>query len=133
LAASLSLTARDAAWFGLLDLNQGQYQGNQVIPADWVQKSLSVYSEGIYNNRLGKYFREIGYGYMWWSVKAGKHHFNYALDHSGNLIVLVHDLEMMIVTTANTLPGLPGEQSWPKESAIIDLVGKFIAALPAEG
>ncbi len=38
--AGLHLTARDAAKFGLLYLNDGEYEGNQVIPADWVRESL---------------------------------------------------------------------------------------------
>jgi len=43
----LHLTARDAAKFGLLYLNDGEYEGNQVIPANWVHDSLQRYSEDI--------------------------------------------------------------------------------------
>ena len=39
------VTARDMAKFGLLYLNDGEYEGNQVIPADWVHDSLQTYSE----------------------------------------------------------------------------------------
>jgi CubicO group peptidase (beta-lactamase class C family) len=131
-SGSLALTARDAARFGRLYLENGVYQGWQVIPRGWVEKSLARYSTGIYNNRLGKYLVKVGYGYFWWSAKAGKHEFNYAWGHGGNLIVLVHDLDLVIVTTADTLPGLSGDESWEKEGAIIDVVGKFIKSLPAE-
>jgi CubicO group peptidase (beta-lactamase class C family) len=40
----LHLTARDAAKFGQLYLNDGVYKGNQVVPADWVHDSLLTYS-----------------------------------------------------------------------------------------
>jgi CubicO group peptidase (beta-lactamase class C family) len=131
-SGSLALTARDASRFGLLYLNGGTYQDEQIIPADWVEASLARYSRGIYGSGLGGYLRDLGYGYFWWSASSGSHEFNYAWGHGGNLIVLIHDLDMVIVTTADNLPGLSGNESWPKESAIIDVVGRFIQSLPAQ-
>ena len=130
-SGSLALTARNAARFGLLYLNDGVYKGRQVIPRAWVDASLARYSTGIYGDGLAG-LRDLGYGYFWWSATAGKHEFNYAWGHGGNLIVLVHDLDLVIVTTADTLPGLSGAESWEKEGAIIDVVGKFIKSLPKE-
>jgi len=120
------------AKFGLLYLNQGEYDGNKVISADWVRESLQTYSENLYNNRLGNFFRDIGYGYLWWSARVGEHHFNYAWGHGGNLIILLDELDMVIVTTADPLHGVWGQEAWEKEGAIIDLVGKFIQSLPGE-
>ena len=42
----MHITARDMAKFGLLYLNEGQYGGNQVIPADWVEDSFQRYTRG---------------------------------------------------------------------------------------
>ena len=131
-SGDISFTARDAAKFGLLYLNQGEYEGNQVLPADWARESLETYSEDLYNNRLGRYFRDIGYGYLWWSARAGAHHFNYAWGHGGNLVILLDELDMVIVTTADPLHGVWGQEAWEKEGAIIDLVGEFIASIPGE-
>ncbi len=130
-SGDISFNARDAARFGLLYLHGGEYDGKQVVPSAWVTESLQRYSENLYGDKLGRYFRDLGYGYLWWSARAGKHHFNYAWGHGGNLIVLLHDLNMVIVTTANPLHGVWGEESWKKEGAIIDLVGRFIASLPS--
>ena len=131
-SGDISFTARDAAKFGLLYLYNGVYEGKQVVPAEWVKESLQTYSTGLYGDRLGRYFRDIGYGYLWWSARAGKHQFSYAWGHGGNLIILLDGLDMVIVTTADPLHGVWGEQSWAKEGAIIDLVGRFIASLPGE-
>ena len=131
-SGDISFTARDVAKFGLLYLNHGEYEGNQILSADWVSQSLQTYSEDLYDNRLGRYFRDIGYGYMWWSARVGDHHFNYAWGHGGNLIILLNDLDMVIVTTADPLHGLWGQEAWEKEGAIIDLVGEFINSLPSE-
>ncbi len=125
------------AKFGLLYLNGGEYEGRRVLSADWVRASLERYSEDIKragwaSSQKGRYFRDIGYGYQWWSATAGAHHFDYAAGHGGSLIVLLHDLDMIIVTTADPLYELPAAEGWKYEGAIFDVVGKFIASLPEE-
>jgi CubicO group peptidase (beta-lactamase class C family) len=133
----ISFSARDRAKFGQLYLNNGEYEGKQVLSADWVRDSLQRYSEGInvsgwmpgITSRYG-YFRDLGYGYQWWSARAGDHHFNYASGHGGNLIVLLDELDMVIVTSADPLHFQFGGEAWDKEKAIVDLVGKFINSLP---
>ncbi|MGD2216521.1 MAG: serine hydrolase [Gemmatimonadales bacterium] len=133
----ISFTARDMAKFGLLYLNDGEYAGKQVISADWVGESLQRYSEGIKragwtSSELGRYFSDIGYGYQWWSASVGEHHFDYAAGHGGNLIVLLDDLDMIIVTTADPLYEYRVDAGWRFEGAIINTVGKFIKSLPTE-
>ncbi len=133
----ISVTARDMAKFGKVYLNGGRYDGNRILSTDWVEASLERYSEGINRSdepgsRTGRYFRDIGYGYQWWSATAGAHHFDYAAGHGGNLIILLHDLDMIIVTTADPLYELPAAAGWRYEGGIIDVVGKFIASLPKE-
>ena len=132
------VSARDMAKFGLLYLNDGEYEGNQILSVDWVEDSLQRYSEGMNStgwipgitSRYG-YFRDLGYGYQWWSARAGDHHFNYAAGHGGNYIVLLDELDMVIVTTADPMHGIFGSESWKHEGAINNLVGKFIKSLPS--
>jgi CubicO group peptidase (beta-lactamase class C family) len=130
-SGDISFTPRDMAKFGLLYLNGGDYKGAQLIPVSWVAESLRPYSHNIYSNRLGTYLRQIEYGYLWWSAKAGHYEFDFAWGHGGNLIILVHDLDMVIVATADHLAGQFGDAAWQKERAVIDLVGGFIAAIPS--
>jgi CubicO group peptidase (beta-lactamase class C family) len=133
----ISFTARDMAKFGSLYLNDGRYNGKQVLSTDWVRASLARYSEGIDRSgdgsgKMGRYFGDIGYGYQWWSATVGDHHFDYAAGHGGQLIVLLHDLDMIVVTTADPLYDYPAAQGWKWEGGIINLVGKFIASLPKQ-
>jgi CubicO group peptidase (beta-lactamase class C family) len=138
-AHGMPLTARDRAKFGLLYLNDGEYDGNQVVSADWVEDSLQRYSDNIdisgwipgITSRYG-YFRDLGYGYQWWSAKAGDHQFNYASGHGGNQIILLDELDMVIITSADRLYGDFGGDAWEKERAIINLMGEFISSLPSE-
>ncbi|MBI9047560.1 MAG: serine hydrolase [Anaerolineaceae bacterium] len=138
-AHGMPLTARDRAKFGLLYLNDGEYDGNQVISADFIENSLQRYSERIdisgwipgLTSRVG-YYRNIGYGYQWWSAKAGDHQFYYAAGHGGNQIILLDEFDIVIVTSADRLYGNFGGDAWEKERAIIELVGQFINSLPSE-
>ena len=133
----LHLTPRDAAKFGLLYLNDGVFDGNQVVPADWVHDSLQRYSEDInltggFPPNWGLSFHDIGYGYQWWSARIGEHHYDYAAGHGGQLIVLLDELDMVIVTTSYPFWLQHDAESWKHELAIMNLVAEFIKSLPSE-
>jgi CubicO group peptidase (beta-lactamase class C family) len=129
--AGMHLTARDLAKFGWLYINDGEYRGQQVLAADWVRDSLQRHVDPA-RSTYG-YFRDLGYGYQWWSGRAGDHRFNYASGHGGQYVVLLDELDMVIVTAADPFWQQHNDQSWKHESAVIKLVGKFINSLPVEG
>jgi len=128
----LHFTARDMAKFGLLYLNEGAYQGDQIVSADWVRDSLETYSDDAWDYRVGRNFKDIGYGYQWWSVTAGEHHYNLAWGHGGQQIALVDELDMVIVIKADPLFGQHGDAPWRHEKANLNLVADFINSLPSE-
>jgi CubicO group peptidase (beta-lactamase class C family) len=135
--ADLHLTARDAAKFGLLYLNDGEYEGNQVVPADWVHDSLQSYSEDInvsggFPKNYGLVISDIGYGYQWWSARAGDHYFDLAWGHGGQFIVLLDEFDMVIVLTSYPFWLQHDDEAWKHELANVNLVGKFIKSLPSE-
>lgn len=129
-AGEIHFTARDAAKFGMLYLDGGEFEGKQVISADWVRDSLQTYSEHAHGN-IGR-FQDLGYGYQWWSARVGDYHVNFAWGHGGQLIVIVHEFNMVVVVTADPFYEVYGSQSWQHEKAKFDLVGEFIASLPSE-
>jgi CubicO group peptidase (beta-lactamase class C family) len=131
----LFFSARDAAKFGLLYLNDGVYEGKQIIPADWVHDSLQRYSEDInltggFPANWGLSISDIGYGYQWWSARAGEHYFDYAAGHGGQMIVLLDEFDMIIVVTAYPFWLQHDAESWKHELAIINLWADFIKSLP---
>jgi CubicO group peptidase (beta-lactamase class C family) len=127
-AGEIHVSARDAAKFGLLYLNDGQFQGQQIVPADWVRDSLQTYSERAYSN-IGD-FHDVGYGYQWWSATVGDYSVNFAWGHGGQLIVLVDDLDIVVVVTADPFYEVYGSESWQHEKANFEMVGDFIDSLP---
>ena len=54
----LNFTTRDYARFGQMILQGGAWQGNQVVPADWVTASTGL--------RVQTPPEEMDYGYQWW-------------------------------------------------------------------
>jgi CubicO group peptidase (beta-lactamase class C family) len=128
--AGMHVSARDMAKFGLLYLSDGEYEGNQILSANWVSDSLQRYTEPA--RRSYGYFRDVGYGYQWWSGRAGDHYFNYAAGHGGQYIVLLDELDMVIVASADPFWQQHDDESWKHESAVIKLVGSFINSLPSE-
>ena len=128
----LHLTPRAAAKFGQLYLNDGIFDGTQIVPAAWVDASFQTHSVNeTFVKRVGD-FRDIGYGYQWWSANAGDHHVNFAWGHGGQLIVLVEDLDMVVVTTSYPFWLEHNDQSWKHEKAIMTMVSEFIKSLPGE-
>jgi CubicO group peptidase (beta-lactamase class C family) len=128
----LHLAARDTAKFGLLYLNDGVYKGDQIVPADWVHDSLQTYSVNeAFVKKVG-HFRDIGYGYQWWSANVGDFHVNFAWGHGGQLIVLLDELDMVVVTTSYPFWLEHNDQSWKNEKAIITMVSEFINSIPSE-
>jgi CubicO group peptidase (beta-lactamase class C family) len=89
----LSLTPRDMAKFGFLYLHRGEWNGQQVIPASWVQASVEKHTDSD---------SSLGYGYQWWVYpKFGAFT---ALGREGQTIFVIPDLNMVIVTTAQGMP-----------------------------
>lgn len=56
-------TARDWARFGLLYLNHGKYNGEQILTEDWVRQTVAPASS----------CRKQEYGYQFWLNKGGKY------------------------------------------------------------
>lgn len=125
----VSLTPRDLAKFGQMVLDDGKNDDVQIVPSDWIEESLKTYSFNTYGRNILTHLRQLDYGYLWWSAKAGDYQVKFAWGHGGQLVALVHELNMVIVTTADDLAGQFGTAAWQKEKAVMELVGKFISRL----
>lgn len=101
-AYPFQISARDAARFGLLFLQHGQWEGRQIIPAEWVEESTTPWSDS------GDYFPGTYYGYMWWVFPrgsgqgAGLLYFSQyrsyaALGAYGQVIQVIPDAELVFV------------------------------------
>lgn len=62
----MHLSTADMARVGLLMLYEGNWGGEQLIPAEWTRKISSVVTPLEEMNPVGRRDGYFGYGYMWW-------------------------------------------------------------------
>lgn len=66
-ASGLRLQARDLAKIGSLFINGGRWNGAQVVPEQWVDKSTSqTWTVAYPGESKPEFIPDIGYGYQWW-------------------------------------------------------------------
>ena len=63
---TLNATLRDYARFGRLYLNEGRWQGEQIVPADWVRASVTPDAPHLQPGERETSSYALGYGYQWW-------------------------------------------------------------------
>ena len=90
----LMLSPRDMAKLGYLYLNHGQWNGEQIVPAKWVDQSTAKHIEtkGLMNEA-----EDDGYGYFWWIDSYGGYS---AHGFGGQYIFVVPDLKLVAVFTS---------------------------------
>ncbi len=93
----LSLTSRDILKLGQLYASSGNWQGRQVVPSQWVARSLEPHAQMEDGTR---------YGYLWWLQEFavnGQRIATMAMNGSGgNTVQIVPSLGLVIaVTTTN--------------------------------
>ena len=100
----LFISARDAAKFGQLFLNEGEWKGEQLVPAAWVEESTTAHNSGA-GDSTGSY------GYQWWirSFTTGgygtyatpyataSYDAYFAFGHGGQFIYVVPELNLVTV------------------------------------
>ncbi len=90
----LWLRPRDMAKFGYLYLKKGSWEGQQIIPVDFVNDSVKPHWEFDTNS---------GYGYQWWiNFQEGVYIYS-ARGKNGQKIYFVPDLDLVVVFTADLL------------------------------
>ena len=101
----------DHARFGLLIANEGNWNGTQLLSADWVQAMRTPID--IYN----------AYGFLWWLNTGGEHYPSapetsfFALGAGSNLIWIDPELDIV------------GVFRWIDQEHIDEMIGKMWAAI----
>lgn len=114
------LTARDAARFGQLFLDGGQWNGRQVIPASWVRASTTAYSATDRGS--------MGYGYLWWTLNPSVFGPGAALasGYGGQAIAIVPSKHLVVVQTVDPAQNPKGIRT----SHFVKLLQDLVAASP---
>ena len=85
----------DMAKFGQLYLNGGVWEGEQIVPADWVAASTSL--------QFKRSSGSADYGYQWWVRTFGQEQYPayFAQGHGGQYIFVVPQLELVAAFTSD--------------------------------
>jgi CubicO group peptidase (beta-lactamase class C family) len=92
-SSGLFLKPRDMAKIGFLYLNNGQWDGKEIISADWVKLSTQMYSEGGFPEYTN-------YGYLWWVTNIDGYSAYFAAGYGGQLIYVIPDADIVVVITS---------------------------------
>lgn len=84
----LRMLPHDMAKIGYLMLRNGQWEGEQIIPARWVAESTRKHLPATLQD---------GYGYQWWVDDSG---FYMALGYGGQFIFVVPEENLVVVFTS---------------------------------
>ncbi|MES2038044.1 MAG: serine hydrolase [Pseudomonadota bacterium] len=94
------LSTRDMARIGLLALHEGNWNGRQLIPADWMRLTTSVYTPSSDMHPASTAARHVAYGYMWWVLEepadSSLHGAYMAWGLHGQYLLLIPKLDMVI-------------------------------------
>lgn len=71
----LHISLRDYARFAKLYMDNGVYEGKQIIPKQWIEDSITANEPHLEAPLDGKPYSEFGYGYQWWLPVGTEHEF----------------------------------------------------------
>lgn len=71
----LSITLRDYARFARLYLMNGVYNGEQILPKEWIRDSMDVHEAYSKPGSNFDAYNAIGYGYQWWIPEGNQGEF----------------------------------------------------------
>ena len=94
----IHLTAREMAKIGYLYLNNGYWDGKQVIPEEYVTESTHQQSGG------GPPVN-VPYGYLWWITQHGSRAAFFASGYGGKCIYVIPSLDLVLVSTGSSTQG----------------------------
>lgn len=90
------MTPRDMARFGYLYLHDGKWDGEQIVPKEWVKESLHPHTE------LGS----TDYGYYFYLTEGENGREFSARGANGQWIIVVPELELIVIETARNFERL---------------------------
>src|SRR4030095_12470120 len=112
-AYPIFLTARDMARIGLLMLHNGNWNGKQIVPRDWVAKSTSAMTPVAQLNPSVIRRGRVGYGYLWWVLdgpwNSGPYEGAYTgMGAVGQYITVIPKLDLVVAHKTIPRANVPG-------------------------
>ena len=126
-AGGLQVTARDYSKLGQLYLQNGSWNGKQVVPAQWVRDSVTPDAPHVMPGLDPEY--PIGYGYQWWVLQGDEG--EYSAIGVYNQFIYVNPTKRVVIVklSANSGYGLTDDDSSWRELESFELLRAIAASL----
>jgi len=106
--------AIDFAKFGVLFLNGGRWQGNQVIPEAWVNESTQRLLPKNYTDYYSKWFTTLPgqgyYKYMWWGMTRAEDSYDFTAYGNKGQFIYVSPQKNLVIVRNGIEYGIPTEE-----------------------
>lgn len=101
-----SMTSRDMLKWGTLTINKGKWNGEQLVPSDFIARATSkIVDQSDEYDDTANGVSGTAYGYFWWQADLSKGDKSYlskaARGGSGQNIIVIEELDLIIVTTTH--------------------------------
>lgn len=90
---NMALKPTDLLKIGQMLIDDGIWDGEQIITKDWIVDSFKTYTFSNYN--------PYGYGYQWWNKETAGYTTFFAWGHGGQYIMMVPELDAVVVMTSS--------------------------------
>jgi CubicO group peptidase (beta-lactamase class C family) len=90
---NMAMAPADLIKIGNLMINLGEYNGEQLLPREWVLESIDVYGRSSFN--------PYDYGYMWWSKTVAGQKVYFAWGNGGQYIMILPEMKSVISITSS--------------------------------
>lgn len=90
---NMSMRPRDLLKIGVLFLDDGRYDGRQLVPEAWIEQSWRPVFRSPWNG--------MGYGHLWWASDWGGEVVHSAWGYGGQFLVVVPRLDLAVVATSS--------------------------------
>jgi len=125
LGGGLYLHGRDMLKFGQMYMDDGRWNGQQIVSSEWVAASVQTYTELSWTEPDTRDWKVDGYGYQWWTghfEHDGQVFSSFAARGWGQQTVMViPELELVVAINANDYDGRPDGVN-----QVFGLIGRFI-------
>lgn len=113
----LCMSAEDMAKIGLLCLNKGRYNNQQIVSAQWIEEM--THPKTVESDR----FRGMDYGYLWWIIDREKKIYS-AIGNSGNVIYINPEQNIVVAVASYFKPTV-----FDRVDFIMEHIEPFISSL----
>ncbi len=123
-STGLALEPLDMTKIGNLLINNGNWNGKQIISSEWIDKILK--SKNFVKESWSK-LSGIYYSYLWWIAELKNYYCCFAWGYGGQFIFVFPELNSVVVTTSKWK--INAETAFDTETKIIELLSEHIIPL----